>query len=183
MITEYKISEIEQLFPDWYDKFSSLSYEDQKWIWENAPLPEETEIKLRELRIKGNVSVNENVNGAYKREPKSEQNWYKSELIFQLKKYNSHTPQNKIALSLEKIFKFWPSKNGHWLWIAQTYTVRTLNWVMSATVKEYCRGGIRKNPPAYFTYLLKFRKPKKQFRGTNGGCKYQGNIDKEGGLV
>ncbi|MBP8961079.1 hypothetical protein KBG31_02560 [Patescibacteria group bacterium] len=164
---KYLISEIERLYPDWYDKSSVLSYDDQRWIWENAPLPEEDKKKLRELRTNGNAIVNESVNGTCKLEVKSELNWHKSNLISELKRCNSDTPQNKIAFLLEEIFKFWISKNGHWLWVAQTYTARTINWVMAATVKEYLRGGIRKTPPAYFTYLLKFRKKRKQFRSTN----------------
>lgn len=170
---KYDISEVEKLYPNWYDKSFPLSYDDQKWIWENVSLPEEDEIKLRALGTNGNVSVNGSVNGTYRPEVKSELNWYKSELIFQLKRCASGTSPNEIASLLEQIFKSWPSKEKHWLWVAQTYTARTLNWVMSATTKEDLRGGIRKTPPAYFTYQLRFRKKRKQFRKTNGTRKYQ----------
>lgn len=116
----------------------------------------------------GNVSVTGNVSGSYKLEVKSELNWYKSELIYKLKLCTSETPQNEIAMLLEEVFKPWPNnKERHWLWISQTYTARTLIWVMSATIKKYLRGGIRKTPPAYFTYLLGFRKKRKEFRNTN----------------
>lgn len=162
----YNISEIEKLYPNWYDKNLLLSYGDQRWIWENVPLPEEEETKLRGLEANGNVSVNGNAIGTYKSEVKFELNWYKSELIPQLKQHNSNTPQIEIASLLEGIFKQWASKENHWLWVAQNYTARTLNWVMSATVNEYLRGGIIKTPPAYFTYLLKFRKKRKEFRST-----------------
>lgn len=128
----------------------------------------ETEEQKKNERTDENVSVSESVNGSYKRTVKDELNWYKSEPIHELKLCTSDTPQNEIAILLEEIFKPWPpNKERHWLWIAQRYTVRTLNWVMSATIKKYLRGGIRKTPPAYFVYLLKFRKQRKEFRSTN----------------
>lgn len=164
----YNISKIEKLYPNWYDNQSSLSCEDQKWIWENVPLPEEDEIKQKELEENGNGSVSGNGSGTYKEEVESELNWYRSNLILQLKQCDSNTSSKKIAYLLENIFKFWPSdREGHWLWIAQTYTARTINWLMSATIKKYLLGGIRKTPPAYFIYLSRFRKVKKEFRNTS----------------
>lgn len=116
-----------------------------------------------------NVGVSGSVNDTCEPEVKSEPNWYKSELIHQLKRCTSDIPLNEIAKLLEEIFKSWPSnKEEHWLWVAQTYTARTIIWVMSATIKKYLQGGIRKTPPAYFTYLLKFRKQRKEFRNTIG---------------
>lgn len=114
------------------------------------------------------VGVSGSVNDTYKLEVKSEPNWYKSELIHQLKRCTSDIPLNEIAKLLEEIFKSWPSnKEEHWLWVAQTYTARTIIWVMSATIKKYLQGGIRKTPPAYFTYLLRFRKQRKEFRNAS----------------
>lgn len=168
-MTRYKISEIEKLYPNWYCEASDLPYDDQKWIWENVPLPEKDEYKLRRSKTNGNVgvSVNGNENGTSKFSANSELNWYKSESVFELKRCTSSTPPSKIASLLQGIFRHWVSKDGHWLYVAQTYTPRTINWVMTATIKEHLRGGIRKNPPAYFTYLLKFRKKRKELRSTN----------------
>jgi len=119
-----------------------------------------------------NVSVSVNDNGGCKNKINLELNSSKPkinfELIDQLKNCNSSTPPKDIAFLLENIFKPWESKEGHWLWIAQNYTARTINWVMAVTIREYLRGGIRKNPPSYFTYLIKFRKKRKQFRNTIG---------------
>jgi hypothetical protein len=163
----YEIANIEKLFPDWYSKDSPLSFEDQKWIWENIPLPEEDEIKLKELDRNGNVSVISE-SDTYKYEVNSQLNWYKSEAIHQLKQCNSYTPPNKIAPFLEEIFKYWKSeKENHWLWIAQHYAPRICNWVMAKTIKKFTEGGIIKTPPAYFTYLLKYRSKRKEFRNTN----------------
>lgn len=129
----------------------------------------EAEGEQKKKKRNENVSVSGNGNDTYKRELNPELNWYKSELISKLKQCNSTTPQKEIASLLEGIFKYWPpSKNTHWLWIAQSYSPRVLNWVMTATIKKYLRGGIRKTPPAYFIYLLKFRKQRKEFRTTNG---------------
>ena len=168
----YTISEIEKLYPNWFDPTANLSYDDQKWIWENLPLSEKDNTEPRELRANGSVSVNGNVNGGCKSGVKSKLNWHKSRLILELKSCTSSTPPNKIAFLLEKIFEHWSSKDGHWLWVAQTYTTRTINWVMATTVREYLRGGIRKTPPAYFTYSLRFRKKRRQLRGINGVRKY-----------
>ena len=119
----------------------------------------------------GNVSVSGSVSGSCKQEVKSELNWYKSELIQKLKLCRSETPQNEIAKLLEEIFKYWPPpKENFWLSVAQNFTARTLNWVMSSTIKKYSCGGIKKNPPAYFAYLLKFREMRKEFRNINGSC-------------
>lgn len=118
-----------------------------------------------------NVSVNGNDNGSYRFDVNSESSWYKSELILKLKQCNSSTSPKEISFLLKRIFKYWlPPKENHWLNVAQNFTARTLNWVMSATTKKYLQGGIKKNPAAYFTYLLSFRKMRKEFRGTNGSC-------------
>jgi len=146
-----------------YDPNSNLSLEEQLEIRESL---DETIKELGyEKKENDNVIVNGNGNDSYKTEVKSDVNWYKSELLLKLKKCKTHTSLNEIASLLEEIFMYWPpSKEKHWLWIAQNYTARTIIWVMSATVKEYLRGGIKKTPPAYFVYLLKFRKKRKEFR-------------------
>lgn len=161
---EEAIRQIEQVYHAGYDPNSDLSIWEQLEICESLAETGEEYQKNKNL----NEGVNVSGNGSYKRKVKYELNWYKSELIHELKLCTSDTPQNEIATLLEEIFKPWPSnKEGYWLWIAQTYTARTLIWVMSATVKKYLRSGIRKTPPAYFVYLLKFRKQRKEFRKTN----------------
>jgi len=173
---KYQISEIEKLYPNWYDKNSTLSLDDQRWIRENLPLTEEN--KSKELNTSESVSVNENESGTCKNRVKSELNWCKSEVIFKLKQCRSSTPPNQISGLLKEIFKHWTSKEGHWLWVAQNYTARTTNWVMQATIKQYLRGGIKKNPPAYFTHLIRFRKKRKQSRNTTGTYKNHGKEEK-----
>ncbi|TSC88648.1 MAG: hypothetical protein G01um10145_815 [Microgenomates group bacterium Gr01-1014_5] len=151
--------------PQWFCESSALSLDDQQWIWEN--IKEESEKEW------GSVSVNGSVNGAYKNGVNSELSWDKSKVISLLKQCTSDTPPIQVSAFLEELFKPWASKDGHWLWIAQTYTPRALNWAFLQTEKEYLRGAIRTNPSAYFTYDLRFRKKRKSFRSTNGIHKHQ----------
>lgn len=158
----FKITEIEKIYPDWYDPNHALSREDQQFIWENAPLSKEDEQRLRKQQTpSANVNVYENVNGGYKQIINQRLIWNKPKVILQLKQCSVETPPNQIALLLEELFSPWPSEDGHWLWIAQRYTPRTINWQISSTIKAYLRGVIRKTPPVYFTYELKFRKRRK----------------------
>lgn len=166
----YKISDIEKLYPNWYNESSDLSYEDQKWIWENVPLPETDEQRLRQLieddneTTNANGSVSGNVNGVRRFGINQEQDWSKSYAIAELNECNSKTSPKDLALLLEKVFCHWNTKDGHWLWIAQRYTARTINWVMADTAKVFNRGGIRKNPAAYFTHCIQYRKKRMNWR-------------------
>ena len=166
MTMRYQISEVEKLFPNWHNKSSDLSYDDQKWIWENVPLPEEDELKLKQLNAseRENVCVSESVNGVRRFRANSELNWHEFTAVSELSRCNSHTSPKELASFLEEIFRHWESKEGHWLWITQRYTARTINCVMIATIKEFKRSGIRKTPPAYFTYVIRHRKKRKQLR-------------------
>lgn len=155
----YQISEIEKIHSDWYKPDFDLSRDDQKFIWENTPLPQKDEQRLTRQGV--NINAYENVNGGCKYGINNELNWPKYELVFQLSRCTSKDPEKEIAKLLQEIFKPWPSIEGHWLWIAQQYCPRVINWQVSATIKEYKRGAIRKTPSAYFTYELSFRKKRK----------------------
>ena len=125
----YEISNVEKIYPNWYDKNSTLSREDQKWIWENIPLPEDklngitdnTENKANE-----SVSLIRSVNGTYKHKEDSEQNITKRQAISRLKHLNYRTPAKEIASCLNIIFERWEKKPDHWLYISQTYTPKTI---------------------------------------------------------
>lgn len=167
---EHNIFEIEKLYPSWYNKEFSFSFDDQKFIWENMPLSEEDEIKLREIETSENVSVNGSVNGSCKNVVNSWLNLNRLEVISKLKVCSSETPEQAISSFLEKLFEPWSSFDGHWLYIAQTYTPRVISWVISCTVKRYLRGGIKKTPAHYFTHEIKYRTKRKtkHLIGTNG---------------
>ena len=136
-----------------------MSENDYGWLEQNKHLFNEDQPREDNTNTKVNVSVNGN--GTYKRKTNPELIWNKLDVISQLKHCTSRTPPNNIASLLEKLFDSWPSEEGHWLWVAQNYTPRIINWVISATTKAYQRGEIRKTPAAYFTYKIRFRKKRK----------------------
>lgn len=169
----YKISDIEKLYPDWYDKEFPLSYDDQKFIWENIPLFEEDEIKLRKVTTSESV-LNGSVNGSYKRQENFEQKLSKQQVVERLGDCNYHTPPKKIAFYLETLFGRWDQKPEHWLYIAQHYTPKTINSVRFQMVKAFQGGNVTiKIPGAYFTSIIKHKQKRKVFRNTNGGRKQQ----------
>lgn len=102
------------------------------------------------------VSVTGNGNGTCK---KIVDKWLNSDrlaVIGQLKKTRSFTPEKEIATLLTMLFDPWPSKEGHWLYIAQTFRPRSINCVVDRTVKVYRRGGIKKTPVHYFSNEIKY---------------------------
>lgn len=147
--------------PEWYCESSALPLDDQEWIWKNTPYTDKD-------KPKESVDVYENVDGTYKRGVNSELSWDKSEVISKLKLCTSNTPQIEIAGLLEEVFSLWPSKEGYWLSVAQIYTARVINRVVSDTAKQYSRGAIRKTPVHYFSYRIQFRTKRKELRSTNG---------------
>ena len=159
----YMISEIERLYPDWYNKDSALPRHDQQWIWENLPLPKEDQDKLRNTTSGVSVSLNGSVNGTYRFRVDSELFPNKNGVISQLKACRSKDSPRDVSLLLEELFSDWQSKEGHWLYVAQQWTPRSINWVLVELLKQHIRGETTiKNPPAYFTLLIKSRRPRKR---------------------
>lgn len=115
----------------------------------------------------------ENVNGGYKYYANNQLIWNKDVSIAKLKLCKSADSLKEIDRLLSDIFEQWHSKDGHWRYIAQTYTVRVINWVLNKTVKEYKRGNIKKTPAHYFTHLIRFRTKKKLLTATIGSHKQQ----------
>ena len=168
----YDIDEIEKKYPNWYSKDSEMSRDDQQWIWENLPSPQE-EKQLSYIIADTNAYVNGSVNGGYGLSVDSELNWYKSEAIRKLNNYDSSITEIQRASYLTEVFKFWKSFDGHWLFIAQTYTLRTINWVINETIKYYISGAIKTNPAKYFTYVVQKRTKRKTLTATIGGRKQE----------
>ncbi|MDD4382994.1 MAG: hypothetical protein PHD49_02545 [Candidatus Shapirobacteria bacterium] len=165
------ILEIEKKFPNWFNQFSDLSYEDQKYIWENIPLIKD----LKDNNLEHNTNVNGNDNGACKQKVNTKLTTNKQQVIESLLKCNYRTPPRLIASYLEVLFSKFEAKEGHWLWIAQHYTPRSTNQVILEILKLHSSGRCRVvNPGAMFTFLIKKRKKRKVFRNTNGVYKQQG---------
>lgn len=120
---------------------------------------------LSQRESKTNAYVNGSVNSSHNLKVNGGQNESKNYLITRLKRYNYLTPARVIANSLEKLFVKWPSKNGHWLYIAQHYTPKTINSVLAYMVKRYKSDGFwPKSPPSYFTDTIQHRPLRKIFR-------------------
>lgn len=137
---------------------STLSLDEQKFIDKSSFLFYPKQHKQLELSANDSVNAYESVNGGCKYGVKNELNWPNYEVVLQLKNLKSNDSPKEVARLLQYLFSPWPSNDGHWLWIAQRYTPRVINWQVSATIKEYLRGAIRKTPPAYFTFEIHFRR-------------------------
>jgi hypothetical protein len=138
-----------------------LSPDDKEWLNESLLIPD------------GNVNLNGN--DGCKPKVNLESKDYKRRVILELKKCNYRTPPKRTAYLLEELFKNKDTKPGHWLYIAQNYTPRTINWVIELMIKLHRSGRETISiPAAYFTSLIQHRKKRKSsFRGTNGGRKPQ----------
>lgn len=126
--------------------------------------------------INENVSVSGDVLGSSKLKENSEQNLDKKQAIVKLKHLNYKTPPTKIELYLNIIFGPWKEKPEHWLYIAQHYTPKTINSVISQMIKQHQRKDVSfKTPGAYFSSVIKHRPKRIIFRRTNGSHK-QNNL-------
>ena len=150
------IETVEKLYPDWFDASSELSYDDQKYIWENLPLPQDID---ENKNSNTNTNVNSNDNGGCKQQTNEEKSKSKQQIIDDLKKCHHRTPPIELAGMLEVLFSKSKSQEGHWLWIAQHYNPRAINWVISEMLNSHRLGRqVISNPGAYFTFLIKKRK-------------------------
>lgn len=115
--------------------------------------------------VSGSVNaLRENANGSCKSFVDWALNCLNSKVLLSLKQSNSDTPPIELEALLKEMFLQWPSKEGHWLWIAQRHTARSINRQVMDTLKQSLRGAIRKTPPSYFTYGIKNRKRRKQLK-------------------
>jgi len=120
---------------------------------------------VKEYNEKGeneNVSVNGMISGIRKPNVNFELTESKEKIITELKKCDYRTAPTKLASLLNDFFKEWKSKPTHWLYVAQNYPPRRINYTIDYLVKRHSSGQITfQNPAAYFTKLIKFRKKRK----------------------
>lgn len=146
--------------PEWFCESSDLSLEDQKWIWHNIQY---------ETKNQANDNVNVSGNDTCKHFINSELKRTKQKAIADLETCTYRTSPKKIASLLEEIFVSYESKPGHWLFIAQHWPPRAINRVIAYIINVHASGRVTiKNPAAYFTFLIKRRKKRKEFTGING---------------
>ena len=157
--------ELERKYPDWYKTDSDLSYDEQRWIWENIQLPFDEDQRLRGTQQIENTNVIGSVNGGHKLQGNLEETLTKLQANVELKQSNYRTPPKKIAYYLEILFGQWEEKPEHWLYIARRYTPKTINAVIYQINKRIDRGEVSPiNNGAYFTSVIKHKQIKKVLR-------------------
>lgn len=115
--------------------------------------------------VNGNGNLNGSVNGTCKQHTNNSQNFNRREAIALLKQCNYRTEPKLIDSYLSVIFTDKSTKHGHWLYIAQHYTPKTINSVLRQMIRGINRGDISpKVPSAYFTYVVKRRHTRRIFR-------------------
>lgn len=109
-----------------------------------------------------NANISGMISDSCKQEAIFELTQHKQKVIKELTLCNFLTPPIKIALLLEEFFKEWRSKQGHWLFVAQHWTPRAIVRTINRLTKLHIDGRITiRNPSAYFTKLIKFRKQRR----------------------
>lgn len=150
-----------------YNPESSLSLHDQLLICET--LAESTPVDYNNLKEQNDhiesVSGNGSVNGSYKRQENAEETQKKLQAITELKACNYRTPPKVISLLLEQLFSSNKSNDGHWLYVAQHYSPKSINSVIARIQKIHATGvDTIQNPSAYFTKLIQYHPKRKLFR-------------------
>ena len=183
----YLITDIEKIYPNWYRPDHELSRHEQQWIWENLPLPDEDEQRLKQISNakNENVIVSGSVNSTCKPKENYEKNLTKNEAIVNLQRSKADKTSIKdIACWLKHLFGIWQEKPSHWIFIAEHYTPKSINSVINEMQKRKERGSMPLDKPgAYFTSVLRQYHPqrklpkRKHFIVTNGGQKQE--IQKE----
>lgn len=151
-----------------YDPESTLSIDDQLLVCESLihstpvdPTDEDgrTLLRLNEEESVRNGSSNGSVNGGYKRTENTQLSQSKHEVITKLKGCTYRTSPIVTARFLEELFVEYPSKAGHWFYIAQHWPPRRINQVIGNLRKlDFLNNSGIGNPAAYFTFLIKKRK-------------------------
>lgn len=153
---------------------NGMSKSDYIWLEGQKNLFDERELRRSKVNTNASVSVNGNDSDTYKRGVNPKLNLSKSEVITRLKQCGYRTPPKKVASLLEQLFRNNSSREGHWLYIAQHWTPRAINRVISVMSKQRRLGEVSIfNPAAYFTKLIKFRKKRKRVTSTNDTHKQQ----------
>lgn len=160
------IKRIEKLYPNWYSKDSDFSYDDQKWIWGNFPLHQEDIERITQIETnERDGHFYKDSNCARKQHTNLTKKLSKKEAIIKLKHCHYRTASNIVASYLDIILSNDDTRPGHWLYTARRYTPKTINSVLWETIKGIKRGDIDfEKRAAYFTFVIKKRKPRKKFR-------------------
>jgi|GEM_PF-2873009 len=125
-------------------------------VAESSPIIENTN---KETQGNENVNGNESVNGARKQHVNMELAFYKKDVISKLSTCDYRTSPIIVSQHLGILFEEWPSKEDHWLYIAQKWNPRAILRTINKMLQRQESGQVTiKNPAAYFTILIRFRK-------------------------
>lgn len=147
-----------------YDPNSNLSIWYQLDVCETlidstAVDPTDTDgIILQNLKHKPSemVSVNGSVNDIGKRQENAEETQDKIQAIEELKICGHRLSPKIIASHLQIVFSSFRTKDGHWLYIAQHYTPKSINSAIHQMIKAHQDGWVTiRDSAGYFTYILK----------------------------
>lgn len=105
-----------------------------------------------------NASVNGNGNDSCYQKVNFELNQTKLNAISKLRGFTRDSSCIDIAEQLQILFREYPSREGHWLKVAQFHTPRQIIWSINYTLKLLKKGQIRKTPAHCFTYDIFHRK-------------------------
>lgn len=150
------VSKIESLGGE-YAPDSDLSLEDQLLACESVAesTPVKPNYNNERETTSASVSVNGSGNDSCKRSANFEITQIKLQFITQLKECDYRTPPIEIAHLLKELFQEYPSKPGHWLYVAQYWPPKAINGVLNYMVKRQNDGWESiQNPPGYFTNLI-----------------------------
>ena len=160
-----------------YDSESNFSIWDQLEICESliesTPVDQTDTDGLILNNLKHNpsemVSVNGSVNGIGKRHENSDEPQKKLQAIKELTQCNYRTSPKVLETLLKEVFSSCVTQDGHWLWIAQHYTPKSINSVIHQMKKAHAEGWITiKNSASYFTEVLKtFHTMRSRFKKKN----------------
>lgn len=131
---------------------TTLTPDDQEWINNNVSTDE----------IEAHAYVNGNGDDTYKQQVNFELTQDKRNAIAKLKNFHYRTPPVEIANLLEIIFEGSNTNPGWWLVVAQRWNPRAIHRVINQMAKTQSSGWtIIKNPGAYFTSRIKYRKKRR----------------------
>ena len=150
-----------------YDPKSPLPIDDQLFICELLAEENIFSSPTQNNNSYENKSANAkwSDNGTYKRSANTSLIESKQKAIYELKTFTYRTPPIKIAELLQTLFADCNSRDGHWLYVAQTWNLRAINRVIERITRLHSSGWKTiQNPAAYFTHLIKFRKKRKTGR-------------------
>ena len=137
--------------------------DDKDWIDEQMKSLPPPPAHLQHKNLNENANVKWNVNDTCKRIANFELTESKKKVINDLRTCNFSTSPAYISELLRVLFVDYPSKEGHWLYVAQTWNPRAINRVLKYMVSIQSTGRVTlQNPAAYFTRLIQLRKKRRR---------------------